>query len=214
MQTAARADSLRRGATVLCANVAGGAMGEPITLYRRRCRLSAVVKRYVDQRRPYIVSVHRPGDVLRPEDHTVVARETWSKTLVAHDSIILITHMPLGNGQTGKQIGAAVAMLVLAFAAPYAVAGLGIGALGTLTAAGVPSLTFAGSLLALGITVAGGYRSTQRCGRGRAGRQTTPARCARSTASQAVATCRARATVSRSAMGSAGASPISASRTI
>ena len=151
MNVTKRTNRPLRGATVVYANVVGQLIGERIRLDRRRRRLSAVVKRHAIRGRAYIVSVHRPGEILRPEDHTLVAREEWAKTLVSHDSVVLITYLPAGPGgsgsSTGKQVGAALGLLALSLAAPYAV--------GAIAAAGVPglvtatgALTFGGSVLA------------------------------------------------------------------
>ncbi|MTW16099.1 hypothetical protein GJ689_07745 [Rhodoplanes serenus] len=106
----------------------GNPVGEPIRLGRRRHTLAAVMARCADPRRPHMVSVHRPGEPVAPEDHTVVLRAAWATRLVRPDEIVLITYIPLGGGaggqNTAKQIGSAVAMLALAVAAPYVATGL------------------------------------------------------------------------------------------
>ncbi|CAL8981537.1 hypothetical protein RHODGE_RHODGE_02838 [Rhodoplanes serenus] len=129
-----RARKARRpGATVIARTVMGTPVGEPIRLSRRRRTLAAVMARCADPRRPHMVSVHRPGEPVAPEDHTVVLRAAWATTLVRPDEIVLITYIPLGGGgaggqSTAKQIGSAVAMLALAAIAPYAAPALLAGA--------------------------------------------------------------------------------------
>ncbi|MGE0524380.1 MAG: hypothetical protein AB7O60_15270 [Variibacter sp.] len=137
---------------VLRQNVVCQPTAAPVTLDRRRRRLSAIAKRHAPKDRPYIVSLHRRGDLLKPEDHTVRLRKTWAKTLVGPNDIVVITQLPLGGGaggSTAKQIGGAVAMIALVLAAPYLVGGL--------AAAGVPGLIGAGgALTAVGQAVQAG----------------------------------------------------------
>lgn len=107
-------------------NMVGVWLDPEVQLDRRRRRLSSVVKRHAPQSRPYIVSVHRRGQTLRPTDDTVRMRATWSQTLVGADDVIIITQLPLGPPSGGggnsqaKQIGGALALVALTVALPYA----------------------------------------------------------------------------------------------
>ena len=109
-------------ARLVCHNVVGETLST-VTLDRRRRKLSSVVRR-ANQSRPFIVSLHKPGETLRPQDHTVVLRAAWKSTTVESGDVVLVTYLPAGgamgggNQSTGKQIGMAVAVLALAVAAP------------------------------------------------------------------------------------------------
>jgi hypothetical protein len=113
-----RALKRRAGATVLLQNVVGDVLGKPRALNRRRQLLSSILARHAPKGRPYIVSLHRRGETLRPEDHTVRLRKVWAKTLVGPNDVVLVTQLPLGGGSNGqtKAIGGAVALLALALA--------------------------------------------------------------------------------------------------
>ncbi|EJW12727.1 hypothetical protein A33M_1697 [Rhodovulum sp. PH10] len=122
-------------------NVVGREIAPAVTLDRRRRRLASVVRQHADLRRPFVVSVHRRGDVMRPEDHTVRRRADWARTLVEPGHVVLITYLPRGGGgssnqSSGKQIGMAVGMIALvaaaAWAAPLVAGGLVSGASGGL----------------------------------------------------------------------------------
>lgn len=137
---------------------------EPVRLDRRRRRLSAVAKRHIPKdNRAYIVSVHKPGDILVAEDHTVRLRKTWSKTLVGPNDIVVIKRLPLrpihggGGGNEAKQIGGLVAMIAVALAAPWLVSGLAAAGVPGLMAAG-GQLTIAGQVAAAGLSLGKAYR--------------------------------------------------------
>ncbi|MFC4172629.1 host specificity factor TipJ family phage tail protein [Microvirga sp. GCM10011540] len=135
----------------------GEDLREPQTLVPRRRRLSTLATRRLPGR-PCIVSVHRAGALLQPTDETVRLRKAWKNTLVGPHDTVVITYLPLGGasggsgGGGGKAIGAAVAMIALAVAAPYIAgplaAGLGLGATGT---------AIASKVIALGIVAGGAY---------------------------------------------------------
>jgi len=137
---------------VLRQNVRGLSLAPPVTLDRRRRRLSTIVARHGDCSRPLIVSVHRRGGEggCLPTDDTVRLRATWRDTLVGPDDVVAITTLPLGGGaggrQQGKQIGMAVGMLALAIAMPYAIGALGV------AGSTIGSLSFTGKLIAAGLT--------------------------------------------------------------
>ncbi|GAA0278224.1 hypothetical protein LNAOJCKE_4543 [Methylorubrum aminovorans] len=83
------------------------------------------------------------------------ARAEWeTRALAVNDNVEFISR-PLGGGSsgssTGKSIMSVVALVALTALAPYAVAGLGLSALGTTAA----TLTFAGKLAAAAIVGAG-----------------------------------------------------------
>jgi hypothetical protein len=123
---------------VLVNDIQNRPLRKPVRLDRRRRRLSAVVKRHAPKNRAYLVSVHQPGDILRPEDHTVRLRKTWAHTLVGPNDVVVITRLPFrrleggGGGGESKQIVGLVAMIAVALAAPWLVGGL--------AAAGIPGL--------------------------------------------------------------------------
>jgi len=144
---------------VLRQNVRGLPLAPPVTLDRRRRRLSTIVARHGDRSRPVIVSVHRRGGEggCLPTDDTVRLRGAWRDTLVGPDDVVAITTLPLGDGagggrQAGKQIGMAVGMLALAIAMPYAVGALAGAAGLTGTFGAVGALTLTGKIVAAGLT--------------------------------------------------------------
>lgn len=141
---------------ILRQNVVCQPTAAPVQLDRRRRRLSSIAKRHAPKGRPYIVSLHRKGDLLKPEDHTVRLRKTWSHTLVGPNDIVVITQLPLGGGGGGdaKQIGAAVAMIALVLVAAV-VAGPIAGTLGL--TAGTLGYTAATAAIQAGIVMGGGY---------------------------------------------------------
>lgn len=139
-------------------DVVGRTVDAPLTLDRRRRRLSTIVGRHADRSRPFIVSVSRPGQALMPADDTVVLRGDWRRRLVPRDATVVITYIPMGGGGggggrggQGKAIGGALAMIALAVVAPYAVGALG-GVFGA-----VGALTTVGKIAAAGIVMGGGY---------------------------------------------------------
>lgn len=144
-------------AVVIHASDVGEQLREPRTLPRRRVRLSAVIKQ--EERikgRPFIVSVHRKGNPLAPADTTVRTRAQWKTTSVGPNDVVVITYLPLGGGGGrggggGKQIGMALAMLVLSVVAPMIV-----GALGPAFAVG-GSLTMLGKVVTMGLIAGVGY---------------------------------------------------------
>src|ERR1700693_3627416 len=99
-------------ATVVHRNIVNKDLGPPVFLDRRRRKLSSVlakqVRTKVSSNRPFIVSVHKPGECLRPTDASVRLRATWKLTYIEPDDTILIMHLPLG-GDSGKMIGLTVA---------------------------------------------------------------------------------------------------------
>jgi hypothetical protein len=143
---------------VLVNDIQNRPLHEPVRLDRRRRRLSAVVKRHAPKNRAYLVSVHRHGDLLQPEDHTVKLRKTWAKTLVGPNDIVVIKRLPLrpieggGGGGDAKQIGGLVAMIAVALAAPWLVGGLASAGIPGLIGAG-GQLTFAGQVLSAGLVI-------------------------------------------------------------
>lgn len=144
-------------------NDVGEDLRQPETLAPRRRRLSTIAARR-QKGRPCIVSVHREGDELFPSNATVRLRKQWKDTLVGPRDTVIITYLPLGGamggkggGGGGKAIGAAVAMIALAVAAPYLIGALApmVGMGGVLgTTAG---LTIAGKVVAAGLVAGVGY---------------------------------------------------------
>lgn len=155
------ATAARRGALVLCRSVTGQSIGVPVEAPRRQ-RLSTIVARHADRRRPFVVSVHRPGDPLRPEDHTVRLRRQWAKTYVGARHTVVITYLPLGGGgqgrSAGKQIGGAVAMIALMAAATVVAPGIGNAAVSALSG-GLFTTASSGLVqgIAAGLVIGGSY---------------------------------------------------------
>lgn len=135
---------------VLSQNVRGHEFAPPVTLDRRRRRLSTIVARHADKSRPFMVSVHRKSSGYAVSDASVRLRATWRDTLIGPDDAVVITVLPLGGGaggqKAGKQIGMAVGMLALAIVMPYAVGALGI------AGSTIGSLSVVGKLVAAGLT--------------------------------------------------------------
>ena len=121
-------------------NVMGQARGTPVVLPSRRRRLSTIAKRHAPVGRPYIVSLHRRGDVaLVPTDQSVRLRATWPKTLVGPQDVVLITICPLGGGggSSGSKGKSALGIgLTLASIALISLAGPVYGLLTAVHAAG------------------------------------------------------------------------------
>jgi hypothetical protein len=115
-------------AQVLQHNIRGREIAPPIPLDRRRRRLSTICARYANRSRPYRVSVLRGPVPIIENDEDIKLRREWKHTLVGPSDSVLITYLPLGGGGGGgsrtKQVGAAVAMIALAVAAPYAAAAM------------------------------------------------------------------------------------------
>lgn len=138
-------------------------LAPPLALDRRRRRLSGVVARHAPKDRPFIVSVHRRGEVLKPQDHTVrlPARHPdydgplWREILVGPNDVVLITELPMGGGaggqSSGKQIGTALAMIALVIVASVVAGPIA----GTFFAAGTYALTAATAAVQAGIIVGG-----------------------------------------------------------
>lgn len=143
-------------------NDIGEHLREPATLDRRRRLLSGLVKRHRIPGRPCIVSLHRRGAAYMPVDKTVRLRKTWKNTHVGPNDVVVITYLPLGGmgggGQKGgKNIGAALGMLLMSIFVPWAVGAIApaIGLGGVLgTSAG---LTMAGKIVSMGIIAGIGY---------------------------------------------------------
>lgn len=156
----------RPGASVVFRSITDVPAGDPIALDRRRRRLSSIVKRHVRSARPFVVSIHRPGEIVRTTDDTVrpprrtatYRGPTWSDTLVCPGDTVLITWLPLGgsggssgsSGASGKQLGSSLAMLALlagaAVVAPYA-AGALAGVFGATASAGAIAAVQAGMVI-------------------------------------------------------------------
>ena len=152
-------------ALILQQNILGKAVADPITLDRRRRRLSSVVKRHANLRRPFIVNTRHISDpaVLHEENDRL--RKDWAHTLVGPDDVVAIVYLPMGGSSSaaasgtaakpsaGKQIGSAVAMVALAVAATVLLgpAGPVIGGLGlTGTTAAVASAVASAAVIAGG----------------------------------------------------------------
>lgn len=144
---------------VLRHNLIGAEVAPPALAPARARRLSAIVKRHAPKDRPYIVSVHRRGQTLRPTDDTVKMRAAWASTLVGKDETIVITQVPMGGGAgagggnaQAKQIGGAIALVALAIAAPYA-----LGAIAPAIFGVAGALTAVGQAAVAGIVIGGAY---------------------------------------------------------
>jgi predicted phage tail protein len=124
--------------------ITGAEVRPNVTLDRRRRRLSTIVARQVDRSRPFIVSVHRAGQPVAPNDLDIVLRAEWKDRLVGPQDIVLVTYLPKGGGGGGGgQILMAIAAIALMIIVPY-VFGPILGAAGTamgLSAAGAAIFT-------------------------------------------------------------------------
>lgn len=137
---------------------------------RRLDRLIAARTRHLAGK-PYLVSVHKPGEIFAPTDESVrlaavpadaeaheiplYEERLWSRTYVASGDIVLITILPQGGGgsQSGAKIGLMVASIALfAFAAWAGPAAFAVN--GVLPAVGTPGF-FAGKILTAGIMIGG-----------------------------------------------------------
>lgn len=145
----------------------GEDLREPLSLAPRRRRLWTILKQEARHRpkgRPYIVSVHRKGTILQPCDETRRLRKNWKTSLVGPHDTVVITYLPLGGamakqaGGGGKAIGAAVAMIAIAVAAPYLVGALGAASAGLGSVLGTTgALTLTGKIVAAGLVAGFGY---------------------------------------------------------
>jgi hypothetical protein len=118
-------------AQILQHNVLGNQLAEPITLDRRRRRLSSVVKRHANLSRPFFVNVRKVDDPPALEEGNDKLRAQWAHTLIGPDDVVAIVYLPLGGsanasastagassgGSTGKSIGRAIGMVAIAVAA-------------------------------------------------------------------------------------------------
>jgi hypothetical protein len=117
-------------ATILQQNILGKPVAEPIILDRRRRRLSSVVKRHANARRPFFVNVRKVDEPPALDEGNDKPRATWPKTLVGPNDVVAIVYLPLGGSKgtasaggaassdsSGKSIGRAVAMVALVVAA-------------------------------------------------------------------------------------------------
>ena len=135
-----------------------------------RLRLDRLVAKHAPHV-PFLVSVHRPGDIFAPTEETIKLRampagieahdaplyedRLWSRTYVAGDDLVLITVLPQGGGggNSGAKIGLTVAAIALLVFASWAGAALTTGLTSSLGATGAG---IAGKVLTAGITVGGG----------------------------------------------------------
>jgi hypothetical protein len=153
-------------ALVLQQNILGRAVADPIQMDRRRRRLSSVVKRYANARRPFIVNVRKIDDPALLYEENDRLRKDWVHTLVGPEDVVAIVYLPLGGSSggaagaagkpsAGKQIGSAVAMVALAVAASvlFAPAGPLIGALGL----GTTGAALTSAVASAAVIAGGGY---------------------------------------------------------
>lgn len=104
---------------------------------------SILLSRMVDDQFP--VALH--NDVVLVVDQLVVPRDQWDKVVVTPSQYVFMGLSPAG-GDSGKSVLAAVAMIAVAVLAPYAAAGLGAGAIGTMGNAFVAAgIAMVGSLV-------------------------------------------------------------------
>lgn len=146
------------------ANVTGGEFAPRIDLKGRRRRLDRIVSAHASRMNgaPFLVSVHRPGEIFAPTEDSVWLPEadkaypgrTWADRAVARDEIVLFTALPQGGSgsQSGAKIGLAVAALALAVVAPMAGPALASAIFGS----GTTAATIGGHVITAGILVGGG----------------------------------------------------------
>lgn len=79
--------------------------GAPVALPKSRRRLSAIVKKHADRRRPHIVMVSKRGQPITGDGQSVRMRATWSKTTIGPRDTVLIVYLPMGGGGGGRSGG-------------------------------------------------------------------------------------------------------------
>ena len=149
------------------ANVTGGEFAPRIDLKGRRRRLDRIVRahaRHVNGA-PFLVSVHRRGEIFAPTEESVWLPEaneaypgrTWADRAVARDEIVLFTLLPQGGSgsQSGAKIGMAVAAIALVAFAWWAGPAIAKGLLAA-EAIAATSVGPVGNAITAGILVGGG----------------------------------------------------------
>lgn len=135
-------------------NAAGKTLKPVQQLDRRRRRLSQVIGRHVDRRRPHMIAVQRMSDPLQPIEEAWVQRgwkvppqsdaqgnivkqgvvKPWPRRYLPADAIVVIVYLPLGGGgasagRGGKSpLGIALgiaAVALVAFSGPLGLAAAG-----------------------------------------------------------------------------------------
>lgn len=149
-------------------NVKSEPLLAPVGLRPRKRRLDRIVREYATGiRAPFLVSVHKPGEVLTCSNETIRLRQVpkakmtrtekrhaegllWRNTIVERNDIVLITILPAGGGRggAGKIALTVAAIALMAFAGPIA----GFLLKGTALAGNA----FAVAALQAGITIGGG----------------------------------------------------------
>lgn len=156
-------------ALILQQNILGEPVSDPVALDRRRRRLSTVVKRYANLRRPFIVNVRKVTEPDALDEENDKLRREWVHTLVGPEDVVAIVYLPLGGSakasagdaagtkSPGKQIGSALSMVALAVAATVLLGPAGpifgamAGTLGTFGTAAVSAIASAA------VVAGGGY---------------------------------------------------------
>lgn len=164
-------------AQLLQQNVLGNQLAAPITLDRRRRRLSSVVKRHANLRRPFFVNVRKVDDPPALEEGNDKLRAQWAHTLIGPDDVVSIVYLPMGgssnasastagassSGSTGKSIGRAIGMVAIAVAATVLLGPAGPVVGGALGLTGLAA-TATSAILTAGVVAGAGYliqRATQ-----------------------------------------------------
>lgn len=158
-------------ALILQQDILGKPVSEPVALDRRRRRLSTVVKRYANLRRPFIVNVRKVTEPDCLDEENDKLRREWVHTLVGPEDVVAIVYLPLGGSgnaasatggaagtkSSGKQVGSALSMVALAVAA--AVLFAPTGGLSLIAASGLTGTTavVAGALAGAAVVAGGGY---------------------------------------------------------
>lgn len=99
----------------------GEAAGDPVVLPKGRRRLSTVMARHADRRRPHIVLVGKPKKPITGDGQSVRLRKDWSRTSVGPRDTVVIVYLPLGGGMGGaagggRNKGLAIGLVVGAIA--------------------------------------------------------------------------------------------------
>jgi hypothetical protein len=151
---------------IVYANVKGEPLLAPGGLRPRKRRLDRVIREWTrDLDAPFMVSIHRPGEILSPTEDSIRIRpeaipadlklaerkqweaRLWQNTVVERNEIVLITVMPAGGrGGAGKIALTIASIALMAFAGPLA---------GTLAAALDITNKFAIAAIQAGITIGG-----------------------------------------------------------
>lgn len=150
---------------LLSLNAAGKPLAPARVLDRKRRRLSQVLGRHVDRRRPHMVAVQRASDPLQPIDEAWVERgfdkngkvKPWPRTYLPADAIVVVVYLPRGGGgaaggssrsKSPLSIALGIAAVALiAFAGP--IGGVLAGAVG------LGGSTFAVSAITAGVAIGG-----------------------------------------------------------